>query len=139
MSKGRLCDFAGCQLEELEKFVMPGLLVATSDDPAMVTVTSRGYAVTHRGLEELDRRGIPHRGEEVVAEGGQRLDFGSWDTEEVGTGDEGAVRAAVITPPLPALPPPLPAPSPPSLPVITPPTRTFMALPVITPPWPWNQ
>ena len=74
-----MADYAGCGLEELEKFVMPALLVATTDDPAMVVVTNKGYAITRRGLEELDRRGIPHRGEEVVAEGGHRLDFGSYD------------------------------------------------------------
>ena len=84
MSKGRMADFAGCGLEELEKFVMPALLVATTDDPAMVVVTNKGYAITRRGLEELDRRGIPHRGEEVVAEGGQRLDFGSYDPDDFG-------------------------------------------------------
>ena len=86
-SKGRMADFAGCGLEELEKFVMPALLVATADDPAMVVVTNKGYAVTRRGLEELDRRGIPHRGEEVVAEGGQRLDFGSYDPDDFGVDD----------------------------------------------------
>ncbi len=90
-SKGRLCDYAGCQLEELEKSVMPALLVATPEDPAMVAVTSRGYAVTRRGLEELDRRGIPHRGEEVVAEGGRRLDFGSWNPDDFGVDEEEAV------------------------------------------------
>ena len=84
-SKGRMADFAGCGLEELEKFVMPALLVSTPDDPAMVVVTNKGYAVTRRGLEELDRRSIPHRGEEVVAEGGQRLDFGSYDPDDFGT------------------------------------------------------
>ena len=48
----------------------------------MAVVTSRGYAITERGLGELDRRGIPHRGEEVVAEGGQRLDFGTWNPDD---------------------------------------------------------
>jgi Holliday junction resolvasome RuvABC ATP-dependent DNA helicase subunit len=82
VSKGRLCDYARCGVEELEKFVMPALLVATPDDPALVAVTNRGYAITRRGLEEMEKRGIPHRGEEVVAEGGQRLDFGSWKHED---------------------------------------------------------
>jgi Holliday junction resolvasome RuvABC ATP-dependent DNA helicase subunit len=119
VSKGHMADFAGCGLEELEKFVMPALLIATTDDPAMVVVTSRGYAITRRGLEELDKRGIPHRGEEVVAEGGQRLDFGDYDPDDFGTDKPVPVAKA------------LPAPVPPSLPVAAPPT---MALPTITPP-----
>ena len=69
VSKGRMTDYAGCGSEELEKFVMPALLVATTDDPAMVAVTNKGYAITWRGIQELDRRGIPHRGAEAVADG----------------------------------------------------------------------
>jgi Holliday junction resolvasome RuvABC ATP-dependent DNA helicase subunit len=97
VSKGRMADYAGCGIEELEKFVMPALLVATTEDPAMVAVSSRGYAITWRGLEELDKRGIPHRGEEVVAEGGQRLDFGGWNPDDFGTQEESA--ALVPSPP----------------------------------------
>jgi Holliday junction resolvasome RuvABC ATP-dependent DNA helicase subunit len=115
-SKGRMADFAGCGLEELEKFVMPALLVSTVDDPAMVVVTNKGYAITHRGLEELDKRGIPHRGEEVVAEGGQRLDFGDYDPDDFGTGDEPEPVPVVKT-----LPAPVPS-SMPVLPTIVPPT-----------------
>ena len=118
-SKGRMADFAGCGLEELEKFVMPALLVSTPGDPAMVVVTNKGYAITRRGLEELDRRGIPHRGEEVVAEGGQRLNFGSYDPDDFGAEEGGEPLAK------PAMPRQkkssggffgLPAPQPPSLP-----------------------
>jgi hypothetical protein len=137
ISKGRLADHAGCGLAELEKFVMPALLVSTPDDPAMVVVTNKGYAITHRGLEELDRRGVPHRGEAVVAEGGQRLDFGSYDPDDFGAqeGDE--------LPAKPAMPRRkkssggsfgLPAPKPPSLPVLTPPTITPPSPPAMLPP-----
>jgi hypothetical protein len=126
VSKGHMADFAGCGLEELEKFVMPALLVSTVDDPALVVVTSRGYAITRRGLVELDKRGIPHRGEEVVAEGGQRLDFGSFDPDDFGTGD----KALPVVKPL-TVAKALPAPVPLSPPVIAPPT---MAPPTITPP-----
>jgi hypothetical protein len=80
-SKGRMADFAGCGLDELEKFVMPALLVATTEEPAMVAVTSHGYQITWRGVAELERRGIPHRGPEIVADGGEKLDFGTWDSD----------------------------------------------------------
>jgi hypothetical protein len=77
-----MADFAGCGLEELEKFVMPALLVATTEEPAMVAVTNKGYAITWRGIAELARRGIPHRGAAVVADGHERLDFGAWDGDD---------------------------------------------------------
>jgi hypothetical protein len=109
VSKNHLADFAGCGIEELEKFVMPALLVATSEDPAMVAVTNKGYAITHRGLEELDKRGIPHRGAEVVTVGGQRLDFGSYDRDDFG-GHRG--RNAVAKPMLSAPSPEAPQPKP---------------------------
>jgi Holliday junction resolvasome RuvABC ATP-dependent DNA helicase subunit len=136
-SKGRMADFAGCGLEELEKFVMPALLVSTPDEPAMVVVTNKGYAITRRGLEELDRRSIPHRGEEVVAEGGQRLDFGDYDSDNFGVeeGDELPAKPA-----MPRRKKPsggsfgLPAPQPPSLPVLTPPTITPPSPPAMLPP-----
>ena len=139
MSKGRMADFAGCGLEELEKFVMPALLVATAADPAMVLVTNKGYVITHRGLEELDRRGIPHQGKEGVAEGGQRLDFGDYDPDDFGVEEGGEPIAK------PAMPRRkkssggffgLPTPQPPSLPppVLTPPTITPPSSPAILPP-----
>jgi hypothetical protein len=40
------------------------------------------------------RHGIPHRGEEVVAEGGQRLDFGSWKPDDFGTDEDIETPAA---------------------------------------------
>lgn len=92
--RGRMTDYAGCAMEELERFVMPALLVATTDDPAMVAVTNKGYAITCRGLDELDRRGIPHRGAEVVTEGGHRLDFGCYDPEDFGTDLEPKLAAS---------------------------------------------
>ena len=76
VSRGRMADHAGCGIEELEKFVMPALLAVTADAPAMVAVTNKGYAITWRGIEELERRGIPHRGTEVVVGGHEKLDFG---------------------------------------------------------------
>ena len=79
-----MCDIARCRIEELEKFVMPALLVATAEDPAMVAVTNQGYAITWQGIAELERRGIPHRGAEVVVGGHEKLDFGTWDSDGFG-------------------------------------------------------
>ncbi len=96
ISKGRMADSVGCGIEELEKFIMPALLAVTADAPAMAAVTNKGYAITWRGVEELDRRGIPHRGAEVVVGGHEALDFGAWDT---GTEVEEPPFAAVPPPP----------------------------------------
>jgi len=55
--------------EELEKFVLPPLMVVTPDQTEpLVTVTSKGYTITHAGLSELDKRGIPNMGEEAIPE-----------------------------------------------------------------------
>jgi Holliday junction resolvasome RuvABC ATP-dependent DNA helicase subunit len=48
--------------EELKKFVMPPLLARTPDQEPLVTVSTRGYAITIDGIAELDKRGIPNRG-----------------------------------------------------------------------------
>jgi Holliday junction resolvasome RuvABC ATP-dependent DNA helicase subunit len=99
VSKGRMADYAGCEQEELVKFQMPALLIATPDEPALATVTPKGYAITRAGLAELDKRGIPHRGEEVVAEGGQRLDFGAWNPDDFGTEEDDEPVTVVSSPP----------------------------------------
>ncbi len=98
VSKGRMADHASCGIEELEKFVMPALLAVTADAPAMVAVTNKGYAITYRGIEELERRGIPHRGTEVVAGGHEKLDFGAWDA---GIEEDEPLVAALPPPPRP--------------------------------------
>ena len=99
VSKNRMCDFAQCQLEELERFQMPALLACTATEPAMVVVTSKGYAITHQGLAELEKRGIPHRGDEVVAGGLQKLDFGDFDADNFGDEDYPVVSVPVVISP----------------------------------------
>jgi Holliday junction resolvasome RuvABC ATP-dependent DNA helicase subunit len=58
VSKDRVCIVARCKQEELIKFIMPPLLYSTSDQDSLVTVTSRGYALTKAGCDELAKRGI---------------------------------------------------------------------------------
>ena len=48
----------------------------------MVAITSQGYQITGHGIKELEERGIPHRGDEVVADGVQKLDFGGYDPDD---------------------------------------------------------
>jgi hypothetical protein len=84
IAKRRTCDFAQCGLEELENYVMPDLLACAAAKSAMVVVTGQGYQITRRGIRELERRGIPHRGAAVTADGIHRLDFGKYDPDTFG-------------------------------------------------------
>lgn len=63
----RMPIIVGRKEEEVERFVMPWLLQATEDQPALVTVSSRGYTITEDGLKELDRRHIAHKGTKALA------------------------------------------------------------------------
>jgi len=48
--------------DELKKFVMPPLLARVPGSEPLVTVSTRGYAITLEGLAELGKRGLPNRG-----------------------------------------------------------------------------
>ena len=84
VAKRRTRDFAQCGLEELEKYVMPDLLACAAAKSATVVVGAQGYQITRRGIRELERRGIPHRGAQVTADGIHRLDFGKYDPNAFG-------------------------------------------------------
>jgi len=40
----------------LIKYTIPPLLAVSKDEPAMIKVTSRGYAITDAGIIELEKR-----------------------------------------------------------------------------------
>ncbi len=67
VAEKRLPIIAGAKAEELEKFILPWLLATTDDQPALVTVTHKGYTITESGLKELDLRKIPHNGKGAMA------------------------------------------------------------------------
>lgn len=56
VAKNRMSIVAGVKDEEVEKFIMPWLLTETQDQPAFVTVSSKGYTITEAGLRELEKR-----------------------------------------------------------------------------------
>jgi len=60
VAKARICEVAACKEEELEKFVMPALLVGSEEQPSLVTTTSKGFALTNAGRDELNKRNIPN-------------------------------------------------------------------------------
>lgn len=63
IARNRISFIAGRKEEEVEKNILPWLLTETDDQPALITVSSRGYVITKEGLEELDKRGIPYNGD----------------------------------------------------------------------------
>lgn len=67
IAKNRISLVAGRKEEETEKFILPWLLTETDDQPALVTVSSKGYTITEAGLHELEIRGIHHKGSKASA------------------------------------------------------------------------
>ena len=60
VAQGRMSDLIGCQIEEMERMIMPTLLASTPDQPAMVKVSSQGYTLTDAGYAQLDLRDISY-------------------------------------------------------------------------------
>lgn len=60
ISRSRIIYVAGRKEEEVDNNIMPWLLTETDDQPAMVTVSSKGYVITKFGIKELEKRGITH-------------------------------------------------------------------------------
>ena len=67
IAEKRLPIVAGVKAEELHKFILPWLLAVTEDQPAMVTVGHKGYSITEAGLDQLNLRNIPNKGEKALA------------------------------------------------------------------------
>lgn len=69
ISASQLPFVAHVKEEELRKYIMPPLLSRTPDQPdPLVTVCSKGYAITPAGLKELDKRKIPNKGFDAIPE-----------------------------------------------------------------------
>lgn len=66
IARNRIALVAGRKDEETEKFILPWLLTETDDQPSLVGVSSKGYTITEAGLQELERRGIGHRGQKAM-------------------------------------------------------------------------
>ena len=61
VAKSRLAGMIGVQPKELENDIIPPLLHKTQDNPQpMISVCSKGYYITFRGLVELMLREIPN-------------------------------------------------------------------------------
>jgi Holliday junction resolvasome RuvABC ATP-dependent DNA helicase subunit len=67
IARNRITLVAGRKEEEVERFILPWLLTETDDQPALITVTAKGYTITEAGIAELERRGIAHKGSKALA------------------------------------------------------------------------
>lgn len=56
IAKSRIGHVTGRKKEENERYIMPWLLTESEDQPALVKVTSKGYALTKEGEKELSKR-----------------------------------------------------------------------------------
>lgn len=70
-SLASLASLVGCKVEELDKFVLPPLMMSRPGIEPLVEVGPGGRFITRAGLEELDRRGIPHQGMFALARSAQ--------------------------------------------------------------------
>ncbi|NCA15045.1 MAG: AAA family ATPase [Proteobacteria bacterium] len=54
----RLPTLVGRKKEEVEGYILPTLMCETEDQPALVSVSNKGYVLTEAGVGELARRGV---------------------------------------------------------------------------------
>ena len=66
VARQRIALVAGRKDEETERYILPWLLTATEDQAALITVTAKGYTITEAGLEELEKRGLHHKGQKAM-------------------------------------------------------------------------
>ena len=56
IAKSRIEHVTGRKKEENERYIMPWLLMEVEDEPALVKVTPKGYALSDAGKKELEKR-----------------------------------------------------------------------------------
>lgn len=56
--KNRLSQMISCKEEELEKFIIPSLIVSTPDSKSLIKVDNKGYSLTEQGMSELLKRNL---------------------------------------------------------------------------------
>lgn len=57
ISKSRLSQMLSCKDDELEKYIMPPLIISTEDLP-LVKIDNKGFSLTDAGLEALSKRNL---------------------------------------------------------------------------------
>lgn len=66
VSRTRMVNVVGKKTEEIENYIMPWLEAASDDQPALVTMSSKGYTITDAGVAELTKRGLMHNPKAVA-------------------------------------------------------------------------
>lgn len=57
VSKSRLSQMLSCKDEELEKYIIPPLIISV-DEPSLIKVDNKGYSLTEYGEDYLVKRGL---------------------------------------------------------------------------------
>lgn len=68
VARTNLPTLAGCKAAELFTSVVPYLFDDVEGRGQLLKPTRSGWAIKRQGLKELDKRGIPHKGDRVTAE-----------------------------------------------------------------------
>ena len=68
IAEGRLAGIAKCKVEQVSRYELPMLMDYSNGGPLVISVSGKGMCITRKGLEELDKRNIAHRGDRVTAE-----------------------------------------------------------------------
>lgn len=81
VSKARMAMMVGMSddIDALDKFALPPLMLITAEQPALITMCSRGLMITPAGLAELDRRNIKNLGKKAIPD-----TFATPDEEDLG-------------------------------------------------------
>jgi Holliday junction resolvasome RuvABC ATP-dependent DNA helicase subunit len=67
-AEGRLGDLCHCTVEHVKRFELPALMQYHNGGPYVVPVSGKGMCITKAGLAQLDKRGLPHKGDRITAE-----------------------------------------------------------------------
>jgi SpoVK/Ycf46/Vps4 family AAA+-type ATPase len=68
IAETRLPTIAKCRLEQVQRFELPALISYDNGGPFVVAMSGKGMCITEAGLQQLEKRGIAHKGRRVTAE-----------------------------------------------------------------------
>lgn len=56
--RNRLSQMVSCKEEELEKFIIPPMMISTEERKSLIKMDNKGYSLTEHGMKELIKRGL---------------------------------------------------------------------------------
>lgn len=68
IAEERLANVARCRKEQVEQYELPFLMSYANGGPLVICLSGKGMCITKKGLQELEKRGITHKGEKITVE-----------------------------------------------------------------------